>query len=122
VLKPLERLCSTQLHVPAVAGQTVTRVGDGTLILLGGRRDDEEFHNTMHRFSPKSSTWEVLLPAAAKHSYTEVFGHSAVYYPPGDAILVYGGMRPYHSRYADAFDTLHLFHVKTEKWQEVRLH
>ena len=117
VFTPLVEVCDPVTQLPALAGHTATLVDDHLIVLIGGRQLADEFHNRIHVYNITANRW--TRRPSAPVLFTEVYGHTAVWHASSRRVLVYGGVRPYHGRYAEAFDDLHAYFVDHDIWVEV---
>ncbi|XP_045900405.1 multiple epidermal growth factor-like domains protein 8 [Micropterus dolomieu] len=77
--------------LPPVAGHTLTARRDSSVLLIGGYSSENGFNHRLLEFSPRFGNWTI-----ASHTGTPptgLYGHSAVYHEPTDAIYVFGGYR-----------------------------
>ncbi|XP_028836876.1 multiple epidermal growth factor-like domains protein 8 [Denticeps clupeoides] len=79
------------LILPPVAGHTLTVRRNTTVLLIGGYSPENGFNQNLLEFNPQSGNWSI-----APHTGTPptgLYGHTAVYHEPTDAIYVFGGYR-----------------------------
>lgn len=110
--------CVGTVTPPPLRDHTATLLDGEQVLVIGGISHVDEFENRMFVLDLAAREWKQLPPN--RHRYTEVAGHSAIYYPASRAVYVYGGFRPYHARYSDASSLLLVYHIDTRIWAEVR--
>uniref|UniRef100_H3A6Q1 Multiple EGF like domains 8 n=1 Tax=Latimeria chalumnae TaxID=7897 RepID=H3A6Q1_LATCH len=77
--------------LPAVAGHTLTQRRGSSLILIGGYSPDNGFNNKLLEYNVKTGAWSNRQQTGTPP--TGLYGHSAVYHEPTDAVYVFGGYR-----------------------------
>ncbi len=57
-----------------------------------------------------------------RDTLSQAVGHTAVFHAATRAIIVYGGVRPYHARYGESTGDLYAFNVDTRFWIKVSMY
>nr|KAG5710511.1 hypothetical protein BaRGS_013157 [Batillaria attramentaria] len=80
--------------VPALVGHTLTYVGDGKLVLIGGFSSQIYFSNRVFEYDTNGGliSWREYPPDKMTGAIPiGLYGHSAIYNEASDTIYVYGG-------------------------------
>uniref|UniRef100_A0A182QTX8 Multiple epidermal growth factor-like domains protein 8 n=1 Tax=Anopheles farauti TaxID=69004 RepID=A0A182QTX8_9DIPT len=107
---------------PALAGHTLTAVGrEELLLLIGGYTigPGGGLQGSVWLFNLASASWS-LIPTHGS-SPGGIYGHSAVYHAPSQAVYVYGGVRSSveRSETAGVSKKLYAFSVPARRWTEL---
>uniref|UniRef100_UPI00398F5FCF multiple epidermal growth factor-like domains protein 8 n=1 Tax=Pristiophorus japonicus TaxID=55135 RepID=UPI00398F5FCF len=92
-LTSLEWRSEKSKMVPPVAGHTLTQCRNASLLLVGGYSPQNGFNNKLLEYSVASGKWSINQYTGT--APTGLYGHSAVYHQPTDALYVFGGYRFY---------------------------
>ncbi|XP_059823923.1 multiple epidermal growth factor-like domains protein 8 [Hypanus sabinus] len=107
------RLQKSEL-IPPVAGHTLTQCRNSSLLLLvGGYSPQNGFNNRLLQYSVDTGSWR--LEQHTGTAPTGLYGHSAVYHGPTDAIYVFGGYR-FYLETVSASAELYSLHLGTLTW------
>ncbi|XP_074654134.1 multiple epidermal growth factor-like domains protein 8 [Tubulanus polymorphus] len=79
---------STGVHQPR-AGHTMTLISDTKMIIIGGFSTENYYNDKIQVYDASTNSWRVLETTGAQP--TGVYGHTAVYHEPSNAIYMYGG-------------------------------
>ncbi|XP_053908557.1 LOW QUALITY PROTEIN: multiple epidermal growth factor-like domains protein 8 [Cuculus canorus] len=99
--------------LPPLAGHTLTPRRGLSLLLIGGFAPQAGFNQKLLEFGVNSERWETAPQAGTPP--TGLYGHSAVYHAPSDAVFVFGGQRFLGGRLAPSPD-LYSLHCPTHTW------
>ncbi|XP_051901341.1 LOW QUALITY PROTEIN: multiple epidermal growth factor-like domains protein 8 [Pristis pectinata] len=99
--------------IPPVAGHTITQCRNSSLLLIGGYSPHNGFNNKLLEYSMDTGSWSVEQHTGT--APTGLYGHTAVYHTPTDAVYVFGGYR-FHLETVSASAELYSFHLGTLTW------
>ncbi|XP_053675074.1 multiple epidermal growth factor-like domains protein 8 [Anopheles nili] len=102
---------------PALAGHTLTAVGrEEVLLLIGGFTIGRGLQSTVWLFNLATGSWSVVPTHGSAPG--GLYGHSAVFHAPSQAVYVYGGVRTVDG-VSGVSGRLYAFSVPSRRWTEL---
>lgn len=107
-------------EVNAVAGHTMTKIGDTKLLVIGGFSRKNYFSEWMYEYDAANSSWKKydqhtdLIGAPVG-----IYGHTAVYHELTETVYIYGGMLLKHDNPVVS-DELFAFDLNDKQWNNLQ--
>lgn len=103
---------------PALSKHSLT-LADDHLYVFGGSYSNGSFSNSMFRIDLDLKEWQIIKPKSGHALH--VTGHSMVFYPELQSLILFGGIRRDVARFSQLSNLMFTFHLPSKTWTQLKL-